>query len=196
MFNARRQKISFIKRFYLLGFFVVFVIFAVIFSGIYSKKSRIEQELKAQCEVTLNLMIHRSADLISELETIENDIYLTSRPLDTINFKMEKNHEFNAIFYIKNDLILSSDYNKIALPKEFDIEKFKKHIGKDGIYISDFIFYAGIYRYFIIKKTNNGAYLVGFVDTKSITSDLSFPNSQIQIINQNGNFVSGASGDI
>lgn len=196
MFNARRQKISFIKRFYLLGLFVVFVVFAVLASGIYSKKSRIEQDLKSQSEIAVNLMKHHNDDLLSELDDIQNSIALTSKPLEVMNSKMDKKGEFNAIFYLKNDLILASDYNKIAFPSEFDIDKFKDSVKKSGFYISDFIFYAGIYRYFIIKQAQNGAYLVGFVDTKSLVSNFAFPNSQIRILNSNGHFISGANGDI
>ena len=196
MFNARRQKISFIKRFYLLGFFVLFVIFAVLVSGIYSKKSRIEQELKSQSEIAVNLMNHHNNDLLGELGDMQNSISLTSKPIEVMNSKMEKKGEFNAVFYLKNDLILASDYNKIAFPKEFDLDKFKDRVRQKGYYISDFIFYAGIYRYFIIKSIDNGAYLVGFVDTKSLVSNLDFPNSQIRILNSDGYFISGPNGDI
>ena len=128
MFNARRQKISFIKRFYLLGLFVVFVVFAVLASGIYSKKSRIEQELKSQSEIAVNLMNHHNNDLLGELGDMQNSISLTSKPIEVMNSKMEKKGEFNAVFYLKNDLILASDYNKIAFPKEFDLDKFKDRV--------------------------------------------------------------------
>ena len=102
MFNARRQIIFFIKRFYLLGLFVVFVVFAVLASGIYSKKSRIEQDLKSQSEIAVNLMKHHNDDLLSELDDIQNSIALTSKPLEVMNSKMDKKGEFNAIFYLKN----------------------------------------------------------------------------------------------
>ena len=105
MFNARRQKISFIKRFYFFWLFFVFVVFAVLASGIYSKKSRIEQDLKSQSEIAVNLMKHHNDDLLSELDDIQNSIALTSKPLEVMNSTMDKKGEFNAIFYLKNDLI-------------------------------------------------------------------------------------------
>ena len=90
MFDTRREKISFIKRFYWLGFFVIFVIFAVLASGIYSKKIRIQNELKSQSEIAVNLMNHHNEDLLSEFDDMQNSIHLTARPIEVMNSKMEQ----------------------------------------------------------------------------------------------------------
>ena len=128
----------FARKFYFTSFIVALTIILITLILFFANKSMLYNDIEEKFNVTLKFIQHKRADMFASLEDLKEGILVSKNEYkikQILDIKIKTNEYFDAIFYVKDDLVIHSELNKFSFPSDFVARDFDNRLDENNFYL-------------------------------------------------------------